>query len=81
MNMTEAMKSVKRHTIEGIRGVGCATIHMEDGRTYTVVSQHRVLVERFSDDAELIERCKATQVNGEVESISWTCDESGAIYC
>ena len=81
MKMLKAMAEVKSGTIDNVRGVGCATITMVDGREFGVVDQHETLVERFTDAGELIERVEASDVAGDADSIRWSVDELGGVYC
>lgn len=80
MNCSQAMQKVLEGCIPGIRGPGCARIDMEDGRSYTVVG-HGGMVERYSDEGELLEHLPATEITGEVADIAWRVDELGGIYC
>lgn len=81
MNMSEAIEEVKSGIITRVRGVGCATIHMEDGRQYHLVSEiGEPLVERFSIAGELIERTEPGNISGAVDRVDWSVDQLGGIY-
>lgn len=81
MNVMEAATQIAEGVILGVRGVGCASIHMADGREYIVVSEVEspLRVERFSQTGDLVERQPASEIAGEVEEIVWRVDETGAI--
>jgi len=79
MNMNEAIAQVKEG-INRVRGCGCATIHMEDGRQYHLVSEYgEPLVERFADDGELLERTAPDNIAGAVDRVEWSVDQLGGI--
>lgn len=80
MTMNEAIAEVKSGIINGVRGCGCATIHMEDGREYHLVSEYgEPLVERFADDGDLVERTEPANITGIVDHVEWGVDELGGV--
>lgn len=81
MTVEEAIKEVKDGIIPGVRGVGCAPIHMADGRVYYLSSEYTDLVECFSGTGDLVERLDACDVEGDVDRVDWTVDELGGTYC
>lgn len=79
--VVQAVEQIWSGVIPGVRGPGCAAIVMTDGRRYNVVGPMAPnMVERFSGDGELIERLDASEIDGEVARVIWTCDELGGIY-
>jgi len=78
MKIKEAVDEVRGGVIRGVRGVGCASIIMTDGRVYGLVDEYRDLVERF--DGELSERVPYDDIAGEVDHVDWTVDELGGLY-
>lgn len=80
MNMNEAVADVKAGIIDRVRGCGCATIHMEDGRLYHLVSEYgEPLVDRFTADGELVERTEPSRIEGIVYRIDWSVDQLGGV--
>lgn len=76
--VTSAMREIKRGTNEH-RGVGCASIHMSDGRMLYVVHMFETTVAEITDDGKMIVR-EAEEIEGDVDYVSWTVDELGGIY-
>lgn len=75
-----ALREIKDGIIPGTRGIGCGTIVMADGREYTGCHESLPDVERYSESGELLERCDASKITGEVRCVRWSCDGSGAVY-
>ena len=79
MTISQAIHEVKSGVRPGLRGIGCATIVMEDGARFALADQSGEPLLLRATDSE-VEAIPAAQVAGEVEAVEWSCDESGAIY-
>jgi|GEM_PF-5441003 hypothetical protein len=81
MTMNEAIAEVKSGIIDRVRGCGCATINMADGRQYHLVSEYgEPLVERFAPDGELLERTEPANITGAVDHVDWCVDQLGGFF-
>ena len=88
----EPMKSIKDAVVEvkagvrrGLRGPGCAAIHLADGRLLTLdpgtCQGSTDLLLSVSDNGEMI-RYEVEQLAGAaVEAVTWSTDEGGALLC
>lgn len=77
MTVAEAIKTVRDGIRPGLRGAGCATILMADGNPLGFHPANIWGLERMADaeiDAEYGGESR------EVSDVTWTCDDSGAIY-
>jgi hypothetical protein len=80
MTIDEAIQEVMCGIRPGLRGVGAAVIEMADGQRYSLMSEFGgPLLERFTDEGDLVERRPAADITGDVEWVRWCVDESGAI--
>ena len=81
MTMIDAVRQVTQGVIPGMRGAGCAVIHMADGRRYHLVDDRLTLVERYDNNATIVERVEAAEVEGDVDRVRWSVDQLGGAYC
>jgi len=79
MTILEAVAIVKNGTINGVRGTGCATIVAADGRRYSLDCDAPILLRAIPEE-DRMEQIAVADYHGEIESVEWSCDDSGAIY-
>ena len=80
MTINQAIAEIRAGIMEGIRGVGTATINMADERCYHLVHAHGPpMLARYSSDGELAEQLPADEIVGDVAHVSWRVDELGGI--
>lgn len=67
MNLLEEIKEVDSNCVVGVRGPGCFSIEMEDGRTLYWDGNHILC---YSEDGELLEKQAPENISGNHEVIS-----------
>jgi len=78
MTINEALRELRAGVVVGKRGEGCAAIVMTDGRRYSLMPDG--CLARFDGDGNTLEWRQPADIAGTVESVDWTCDETGALF-
>ncbi len=80
MTVSGALQELKNGVINGVRGPGCAAILLTDGRRLYAVDMHDDRVFEIDENGREGPAISADQVSTNAEGVTWTCDESGALY-